>query len=232
VATIVMLALVDVSDTDQGGLSVIAWVVSTILVGCTLLLSLRAAGLRRSNQRIVDIAVIIVLGAMTLLVVRQALDPTIPTDPTDATPPGMIVALAAVAPVAVARRLLRHREVSNATLLGAISAYLLIPIAFFQLFLALESWGGQPFFGDPQPTPAFMYFSLTTLTTVGYGDLTAASDLGRLAANAEAVIGQVYLVTFVAMIVGLRAQQWGSRHRDGEEPTLGPSPVTDSRDDA
>jgi hypothetical protein len=134
--------------------------------------------------------------------------------------------------VAVAGRLLRHREVTNATLLGAIAAYLLIPLAFFELFVALDTWTGQPFFGEPQPSPSYMYFSLTTVTTVGYGDLTPASDLARLAANAEAVIGQVYLVTFVAMIVGLRAQQWGNRHRGGEEPTLGPSAITDSRDDA
>ena len=56
-----------------------------------------------------------------------------------------------------------------------------------------------------------MYFSLTTITTVGYGDLTAQTHLGRLLANSEAVVGQVYLVTFVAMIVGLRAQAWRER---------------------
>ena len=41
-----------------------------------------------------------------------------------------------------------------------------------------------------------------TLTTVGYGDLTAASHLGRSLAIAEALIGQIYLVTVVAGIVG------------------------------
>ena len=46
---------------------------------------------------------------------------------------------------------------------------------------------------------------------MGYGDLTAQTHLGRLLANAEAVVGQVYLVTFVAMIVGLRAQEWRNR---------------------
>ena len=50
-----------------------------------------------------------------------------------------------------------------------------------------------------------MYFSLATITTTGYGDFTAASELGRLLAMAEAVTGQVYLVTFVAMLVGLFA---------------------------
>jgi hypothetical protein len=234
IATIVMLALVDVTDTSDGVVSVLVWVVSTVLVGATLLLSLRAAGLSRHRQRFIDVLVVLALGTVIALVVRQALDPTVPTDPTAATPPGMVVALAAVAPVAVAGRLLRHREVTNATLLGAIAAYLLIPLAFFELFVALDTWTGEPFFGQPEPSPAYMYFSLTTVTTVGYGDLTPVSDLARLAANAEAVIGQVYLVTFVAMIVGLRAQQWGNRHRADESATdtLGPGPVTDSRDDA
>ena len=47
----------------------------------------------------------------------------------------------------------------------------------------------------------FVYFSFATLTTVGYGDLTAATDLGRSLAITEALIGQIYLVTVVALIV-------------------------------
>ena len=46
-----------------------------------------------------------------------------------------------------------------------------------------------------------MYFSLVTITTVGYGDFAAVTDLGRMAAASEAVLGQVFLVTFVALIV-------------------------------
>ncbi len=46
-----------------------------------------------------------------------------------------------------------------------------------------------------------LYFSFTTLTTLGYGDLTPAGDVGRMLAITEALIGQVYLVTIVALIV-------------------------------
>lgn len=52
-----------------------------------------------------------------------------------------------------------------------------------------------------------MYFSLTTITTVGYGDLFAVGQPGRLFANAEAVIGQLYLITFVGLLIGVLTQQ-------------------------
>lgn len=49
-------------------------------------------------------------------------------------------------------------------------------------------------------------FQLLSITTVGYGDLAAGTDLGRLLATSEAVVGQIHLVTFVAMLVGLIQQ--------------------------
>jgi hypothetical protein len=61
--------------------------------------------------------------------------------------------------------------------------------------------GGDPFFAagvDATPTRC-VYFSFTTLTTVGYGDLTARSDLGHTLAVTEALLGQLYLVTVVSV---------------------------------
>lgn len=52
-----------------------------------------------------------------------------------------------------------------------------------------------------------MYYSLTTITTLGYGDLATTHPLGRLLSASEALIGQVYLITFVAMIVGWLVSQ-------------------------
>ena len=106
---------------------------------------------------------------------------------------------------------MHHRKVTSSTLAGAIAAYLLIATAYFFAFLTVGGWQGTFFASPDEVSSSYMYFSLTTITTVGYGDLTAQTHLGRLLANSEAVVGQVYLVTFVAMIVGLRAQEWRGR---------------------
>ena len=50
-------------------------------------------------------------------------------------------------------------------------------------------------------TPDFLYFSFITQTTVGYGDFTAEGDLGRALAVVEAMGGQLYLVTVIAVLV-------------------------------
>ena len=82
----------------------------------------------------------------------------------------------------------------------------MIAIAFDFIFLTVGGYQGTPFFGSEEPPTSFTCYSLVTITTLGYGDLSAAA-LGRLLSTTEAVLGQVYLVTFVAMIVGLLAQR-------------------------
>ena len=203
VLSIVILMLVDIGPRDTGASGRWQSAIASILVGATLLLALRASGLSRRPQRIADLIVLIVVSSVSFLAVVTTFTDQVPA-PTSAAPL-LVVLLAIVAPMAIIRRLVQHREVTRGTLLGAISGYLLLPIAFFYMFIASATLTRVPFFGDPQPTTTYMYFSLTTVTTTGYGDYTAASPLGRLLAMAEAVTGQVYLVTFVAMLVGLFA---------------------------
>ncbi|MGH2792130.1 MAG: potassium channel family protein, partial [Actinomycetota bacterium] len=56
--------------------------------------------------------------------------------------------------------------------------------------------------GPDGALPDFLYFSYSTLTTVGFGDLTARGDVGRMTSALEALTGQLYLVTVVAVLVG------------------------------
>jgi len=111
--------------------------------------------------------------------------------------------LVVATPFIVLRRLVAHRVVTNETLIGAASVYLLIAVVFMFLFLAIDAVQAEPFFGEPEPTTGFMYFALVTITTLGYGDLTPATDTARAVAVATAVIGQIYLVFIVARMVAL-----------------------------
>jgi hypothetical protein len=115
----------------------------------------------------------------------------------------VIALLTAASPVVVARRLLRHPRVEGSTILGALSIYLLLGLFYAYLYSAVSAIGGSFFAGQPRVTLVdYLYFSYASLTTVGYGDLTAAEDLGRMLAVSEALTGQLYLVTVVALLVG------------------------------
>jgi hypothetical protein len=55
--------------------------------------------------------------------------------------------------------------------------------------------------GDPKEVAAMLYFSLTTLTTTGYGDIVAVDPFARSVANLESVLGQFFLAITVARLV-------------------------------
>lgn len=217
VASIVILSLVDIGPRVSGASGRWESALASLLVGATLLLALRASGLTKRLQRIADLVVLVVVSSVSFLAVVDTFTDLAPS-PTGAAPL-LVVILAVAAPMAVVRRLVQHREVTRGTLLGAVSGYLLLPIAFFYAFLASAVVAREPFFEVSEPTTSYMYFSLTTITTTGYGDFTAASEIGRLLAMAEAVTGQVYLVTFVAMLVGLfAANRMAGRPAVADEP--------------
>jgi Ion channel len=90
------------------------------------------------------------------------------------------------------------------TVMGALRIYLLIGLLFAYFEQFRGAVGSGPFFaeyGDGTPSDS-IYFSYVTLTTVGYGDLTVAGNLGRAPAVVEAMIGQLYFVTVVGFTVG------------------------------
>jgi hypothetical protein len=111
--------------------------------------------------------------------------------------------LVAGAPVAIVWSVLRRRVIDVQTVLAALCVYVLIGMFFAFLFTGIGNAASQPFFvQNAHPTSAdFQYFSFITLTTTGYGDLTAAGNLGRALAVLEALFGQIYLVTVVALLV-------------------------------
>jgi len=105
--------------------------------------------------------------------------------------------------IMVVRRVLAKPEVTIQSIYGALSAYLITGLMFASGYAALEHLGQSDFFANQQPanTQTFQYFSFTTLTTLGYGDFTAAESGGRSIAVLEALTGQVFLATLVARLV-------------------------------
>jgi Ion channel len=105
---------------------------------------------------------------------------------------------------AIVRRLAAHPRVDGVTILGALSIYLLIGSAFAAAFALVGSLSNGSFFvAEAAPRWVdFLYFSFVTLTTTGYGDMVARTDLGRMLAVTEALLGQLYLVSVVALVIG------------------------------
>jgi hypothetical protein len=208
-AMVAAMSLIDLGPASDDAGQAIASTLVSLVIGITLLLALRAAGLANRWRRVVDWFVVVAsLMSIVLLVVDLSSDVDLSAFESDRPSP-IWVAVAVVTPIAVIGRLVRHRRVLPGTLRGAIAAYLLIAVAFTYLFSFIDETQSEPFFAsiDDPSTTSYMYFSLSTITTVGYGDLAAQTNLGRLMATTEAVLGQVYLVTFVAMLVGLLIQQ-------------------------
>jgi voltage-gated potassium channel Kch len=86
---------------------------------------------------------------------------------------------------------------------GVLAFYLLVGMLFAFGYGAIDHLAAGAFFagGEEATVSHCLYFSFTTLTTVGYGDFVAATDLGRTLAIFEALLGQIYLVTVVSLIV-------------------------------
>ena len=109
---------------------------------------------------------------------------------------------------------------------GVLCVYILVGMFFGYVYGAIDHSGGHPFFaGDQSATVAHcLYFSFTSLTTVGYGDLTARTNLGHTLSVSEALLGQIYLVTVVSLIV---ANLGRSRPR-AQEAAPDPGPAGDA----
>ena len=113
---------------------------------------------------------------------------------------GVILLLAAIL---IVHRVLARNTVTIQSIYGALSAYIIVGLMFAAFYTAIGYLAGGPFFADHQPADSqtYQYFSFTTLTTLGYGDFTAASNGGRAIAVMEALTGQIFLATLVARLV-------------------------------
>jgi hypothetical protein len=116
----------------------------------------------------------------------------------------LILAVAQFAALlAILVRISQHRVVTIQTVMGGIAAYALIAFVMAAVYRAVELVTASPFLDGVQSSGDYLYFSFVTLTTVGYGDITPATDLAKRLAVLEMFIGQVFLITLVARLVSL-----------------------------
>jgi voltage-gated potassium channel len=109
------------------------------------------------------------------------------------------------------RSLLKQREITGETISMSILVYLLLGLTWGLLYIVIFmqhpeafSFGTSPAVGVEHMFPIFIYFSLTTLSTIGFGDITPLTLPARYAAVAEGITGQFYLAILVARLVGLQ----------------------------
>jgi hypothetical protein len=195
IVTVALLLLVDLEQEE--GLAEVLSLTVTFLTATLLILAVAAAGVGRRGR----LLAIAVAGTGVIAAVAAALFTSSRVGRV-----GVVwLALVVAAPIVALRRLMQHRSVTVETILGAISVYLLLAVAAAYLFLFIDTTpsGADLFFGERQPSTVFMYFSLVTVTSLGYGDFYPAGVFGRAAAAWESVIGQIYLVVVVARLVSL-----------------------------
>jgi voltage-gated potassium channel len=104
------------------------------------------------------------------------------------------------------RWLFGERQITVASLLTAMSLYLLLGILFAMLHLGVYAldpgaYSGVSPGGNSKETAELVYFSIGTLTGTAFGDILPVHPIPRLLANAEAVVGQMYMAVLVATLV-------------------------------
>lgn len=115
----------------------------------------------------------------------------------------------------------REGPVTAHRIQGAVAGYLLISVIFAIAYGLIEILQPGSFqmpaalsqYGEPQGR-LFYYFSVVTLTTTGFGDITAVNPFARALVMMEALIGQLYTAILIARLVSLHAE--AKRVKGGE----------------
>jgi hypothetical protein len=188
------------------------WAVSLVLFVqiATIWVTLQASQARRHLRQVTSALLVVTAAAavLNLFISRDLADGVM------AVVSGLLYV---AAPGVIARHLVLRRTVDTQTVLGAIAAYLMAGMAFAFAYRALGALQAGPFFGS-QGEGSFsqdLFFSFTTLTTTGYGNLVPDANPGQSFAVLEMLIGQLFLVTAVAKVVS----GWQLGQGSGRPPT-------------
>lgn len=128
-------------------------------------------------------------------------------------------ALLVLVTIAIVTEFSRKVGVTVQALLAALCVYIVLGLFFANVAAAIGDLSGSPYFAGHTSADSseYAYFSFITLATVGYGDFAPALRLGRALAVLEGLMGQLYLVTVVALLVSNLPR----RQRDIDRPVEG-----------
>ena len=173
-------------------------VVGVVLVGVTSLVGLASSNVSRRQLKLVtDIAIVaaVLAAAGLVLDVTGLIDAAIVIS----------ASLLFLTATTILGRVLGARTVTFRTILGALTTYTMLGLIYGFVYEVIEKLQAGAFFsGNPPKTDGqFMFFSYTTLTTTGYGNLVPAGQPGQSIAVLEMLTGQIFLVTLVAGLVSL-----------------------------
>jgi hypothetical protein len=182
-------------------------VLALVLEGGALLFILQTSDAHRRFLQAAQIAVLLSVAVASAVVIVGGGD-------SREIAAGLVGALLAVgAPIAIVRRLAREKVIDLQVLAGALCLYLLLGLFFtftYSLIQAIDTSGPlfvQIALPNKASTANITYFSYVTMTTVGYGDLTLRANVPRMFAVTEALMGQLYLVSAVALVVSRLGQE-------------------------
>ena len=189
---------------------------------CLVLLA--AVYVNRTQRWILWLAVVFGFGAVSGLAIEQATG----VDAARIVADILGVALLAVTTLVLLNTLVKTRTVQLDTIIGGVCVYLLLGLCYavvYRLVIDLDPGailqGGTALVAAPEDASALparlLYFSLVTLTTVGFGDITPQTELAQMLSATEAVTGQLYLAIFIARMMTLYLTSELSR-RGGDGP--------------
>ena len=103
--------------------------------------------------------------------------------------------------------ILKARQTDFDILCGAVAVYLMLGVAWALSYRIIATVVTDAFTfsaaGGDSPWYEFLYFSFTTLTTLGYGDMTGLHPVARIWSTFEAITGSLYIAVLVARLVSL-----------------------------
>ena len=173
--------------------------VAVAIAGLTAIVAFTSSDVRPGRVRL---AAVVVLAAVIVAFIAER----IPSDRLLGVAFGAVAILLAIAAVTILRRVIMGAShVDFRTILGAVSVYTLLGLLFAFFYFAVARWTDGEFFTGVTESRSsdYLFFSYTTLTTTGYGNLIPAGTVGQSFAVFEMLLGQIFLITLVAGLVSL-----------------------------